>query len=259
MFLLGRGGQMVSVLFSALSLLGASAVYWVLMSNFLYHTVKYLYGKKIATLFLKLSLLITFNCTFSTDLITNPTSGHLFSSDDDNTSSFNRKYFKNHIVVYLIIHFSLIFSVFCPDHINNVSYKALLTGIFNQSGTSTFDKIWNLDLTVPIYMAVLLLPLICLKSATFFTKFNALGTVSVFYIVAFVCTKASQWGLHVEFTDTSSPYYIPLMRSNFPALSGMLALALYLHNCVVSIMKNNRHQENNASFSFYSIVHLARN
>ena len=56
MFLLGRGGQMISVLFSALSLLGASAVYWVLMSNFLYHTVKYLYGKKIATLFLKLSL-----------------------------------------------------------------------------------------------------------------------------------------------------------------------------------------------------------
>ena len=249
---------MVSVLFSALSLLGASAVYWVLMSNFLYHTVKYLYGKKIATLFLKLSLLITFNCTFSTDLITNPTSGHLFSSDDDNTSSFNRKYFKNHILLSTFSLFSCIL-VFCPDHINNVSYKALLTGIFNQSGTSTFDKIWNLDLTVPIYMAVLLLPLICLKSATFFTKFNALGTVSVFYIVAFVCTKASQWGLHVEFTDTSSPYYIPLMRSNFPALSGMLALALYLHNCVVSIMKNNRHQENNVSCSFYSIILLARN
>lgn len=45
MFLLGRVGQWVSVLFSALSLLGASAVYWVLMSNFLYHTVKYVYGK----------------------------------------------------------------------------------------------------------------------------------------------------------------------------------------------------------------------
>jgi sodium-coupled neutral amino acid transporter 9 len=47
MFLLGRVGQWVSVLFSALSLLGASAVYWVLMSNFLYHTVKYVYGKEL--------------------------------------------------------------------------------------------------------------------------------------------------------------------------------------------------------------------
>ena len=113
------------------------------------------------------------------------------------------------------------------------------------SATSTFDTYWNLDLTVPIYLALLLLPLISFKSATFFTKFNALGTVSVFYIVAFVITKASQWGFHVEFSDESSPFFVPLIRSNFPALSGMLALALYLHNCVVSIMKNNRHQENN--------------
>jgi len=40
---------------------------------------------------------------------------------------------------------------------------------------STFDAIWNLNLTVPLYLAVLLFPLICFKSATFFTKFNALG------------------------------------------------------------------------------------
>lgn len=138
----------------------------------------------------------------------------------------------------------LTIAVFCPDHTKNVSLS-LLSGIFDQSETSMFDRIWNLDLTVPIYMALLLLPLICLKSATFFTKFNALGTVSVFYIMAFVFTKASQWGLHVEFVDTTSPFYVPLVRSNFPALSGMLALALYLHNCVVSIMKNNRQQENN--------------
>ena len=51
MFLLGRVGQWVSVLFSALSLLGASAVYWVLMSNFLYHTVKYVYGKNWNVIF----------------------------------------------------------------------------------------------------------------------------------------------------------------------------------------------------------------
>ncbi len=157
----------------------------------------------------------------------------------------------NYVVAYpfflYLIYIFVLLTVFCPDHINNVSYTSVLSGVFNQSGTSTFDKIWNLDLTVPIYMAFLLLPLICLKSATFFTKFNALGTVSVFYIMAFVSTKATQWGLHVEFSDTASPFYVPLVRSNFPALSGMLALALYLHNCVVSIMKNNRRQENNVS------------
>ena len=126
-------------------------------------------------------------------------------------------------------------------HVNNMLGDSFL------DEPSAFDKYWNLGLTVPIYLALLLFPLLCLKSATFFTKFNALGTVSVFYIVTFVIIKASQWGIHVEFYDTSSPFYVPLARSNFPALSGMLALALYLHNCVVSIMKNNRHQENNVS------------
>lgn len=143
----------------------------------------------------------------------------------------------------------ILFSVFCPERINNVSKWNLSdTLISSPNGTvSTFDSYWNLGLTVPIYLAVLLLPLICFKSATFFTKFNALGTVSVFYIVAFVVIKASQWGIHIEFVDTTSPFFVPLLRPNFPALSGMLALALYLHNCVVSIMKNNKDQENNVS------------
>ena len=47
-FLLGRTGQVVAILFSAMSLLGASIVYWVLMSNFLYNTVKYFYYGKFA-------------------------------------------------------------------------------------------------------------------------------------------------------------------------------------------------------------------
>ena len=77
--------------------------------------------------------------------------------------------------------------------------------------------------------------------------------------MAFVITKASSWGLHVEFNDKTSPFYVPLFQSNFPALTGMLALALFLHNCVVSIMKNNRHQENNVTISFiltkYFLLH----
>lgn len=39
--LLGRSAQVIAVVFSALTILGALVVYWVLMSNFLYHTVDY--------------------------------------------------------------------------------------------------------------------------------------------------------------------------------------------------------------------------
>ena len=40
----GRVGEYVSVAFSLIALLGAAVVYWVLMSNFLYHSVKFMYG-----------------------------------------------------------------------------------------------------------------------------------------------------------------------------------------------------------------------
>ena len=80
-------------------------------------------------------------------------------------------------------------------------------------------------------------------------KYLVAGTLSVFYIVSFVMTKAGQWGWNVEFEDASSPLYIPFVRPSFPALSGMLSLALFLHNCVVAIMKNNRHPENNVNFT----------
>ena len=68
-------------------------------------------------------------------------------------------------------------------------------------------------------------------------------------------TKAGQWGWNVEFEDASSPLYIPFVRPSFPALSGMLSLALFLHNCVVAIMKNNRHPENNVNFYKYFLIY----
>lgn len=42
---LGRWGEYGSVFFSLSALLGAMIVYWVLMSNFIYNTVTFIYGK----------------------------------------------------------------------------------------------------------------------------------------------------------------------------------------------------------------------
>lgn len=43
--LLGPHSERLAKTFSLVVLLGANIVYWILMSNFLYHTVDYLYGK----------------------------------------------------------------------------------------------------------------------------------------------------------------------------------------------------------------------
>lgn len=45
---LGRWVEVVSVVFSLISLLGAVVVYWVLMSNFLFHSVSFIYGLWLA-------------------------------------------------------------------------------------------------------------------------------------------------------------------------------------------------------------------
>ena len=42
---LGRVGEWSAVIFSVIALLGAAAVYWVLMSNFLYNIVYFIYSK----------------------------------------------------------------------------------------------------------------------------------------------------------------------------------------------------------------------
>ena len=44
--LMGRFWEYLGSFFSLLAVTGAAVVYWVLMSNFLYNTVTYVYGKK---------------------------------------------------------------------------------------------------------------------------------------------------------------------------------------------------------------------
>ena len=95
---------------------------------------------------------------------------------------------------------------------------------------------------------IVLLPMISLKSPTVFTKFNSIGTLNVFFLIGVVFYLGFSWGFNTDFQDASSDFYVPMFKPSFPALSGMMALGLFLHNAVITILKNNRYQENNVSF-----------
>ena len=95
----------------------------------------------------------------------------------------------------------------------------------------------------------ILLPLISLKSATFFTKFNSLGTLNIFFLIGVVFYLAITWGIHADISDVNSDAYIPMFKDSFPSLSGMMALGLFIHNAIITIIKKNRYQENNVLFS----------
>uniref|UniRef100_A0A8C9ZAE7 Neutral amino acid transporter 9 n=1 Tax=Sander lucioperca TaxID=283035 RepID=A0A8C9ZAE7_SANLU len=72
------------------------------------------------------------------------------------------------------------------------------------------------------------------------------STISVVYLIVLVTIKAVHLGFHLEFHwfDTAR-LYVPEFRLLFPQFTGVLTLAFFIHNCIVTLMKNNKHQENN--------------
>uniref|UniRef100_A0A8C5HPJ8 Neutral amino acid transporter 9 n=1 Tax=Gouania willdenowi TaxID=441366 RepID=A0A8C5HPJ8_GOUWI len=72
------------------------------------------------------------------------------------------------------------------------------------------------------------------------------GTISVVYLIVLVTVKAARLGFHLEFHwfDTSE-FFVPEFRLLFPQLTGVLTLAFFIHNCIITLMKSNKHQENN--------------
>ncbi|RLW05180.1 hypothetical protein DV515_00005390 [Chloebia gouldiae] len=197
----GSFGQWSSLLFSMVSLVGAMIVYWVLMSNFLFNTGKFIYN-------------------FVHDInVTDIVPG---------TNGSNK--------------------VICPsassDHPSQ--NRSVMFSSGNRTGFELFEEWWDKSKTVPFYLIAVLLPLLNLKSPSFFAKFNVLGTVSVVYLVFLVTVKAAHLGIHLEFNwFTENEFFVPEFRILFPQLTGVLTLAFFIHNCVITLLQNNRNQENN--------------
>ncbi|CAK8675908.1 neutral amino acid transporter 9-like [Clavelina lepadiformis] len=126
-------------------------------------------------------------------------------------------------------------------------FEELLNNTVSNATSNSFYNWWSSTKTVPLFLAILVFPLLNFKSPTFFTKFNCLGTLSVFFVITFVITKAVNWGWNLEFylSDDPNGYQLPEFRATFPALTGMLSLAFFLHNAVITIVKTNKNPENN--------------
>ncbi|XP_035216222.1 sodium-coupled neutral amino acid transporter 9 homolog [Stegodyphus dumicola] len=137
--------------------------------------------------------------------------------------------------------------VYCPSAtpLNN-SFSVPYLSDHSNSTKEIFYQYWEMDGTIPFYIAACFAPLVSLKSPTFFTKLNALGTLSVVYLMIFVIVKGAKWGLHFNTVDPSSVDYVKLFQITFPVLVGTLSLSFFIHNCVLSIMRNQKQPKNNA-------------
>ena len=79
------------------------------------------------------------------------------------------------------------------------------------------------------------------------------------FLIGVVIYYASEWGINVNFDDVTSPEYVPMFKSTFCSLSGMLALGLFIHNAIITIVSNNRYPENNVSYKCFSGLFSYRN
>ncbi|XP_018600382.2 neutral amino acid transporter 9 [Scleropages formosus] len=198
----GALGQWSSLIFSLVSLIGAMVIYWVLMSNFLFNTGKFVYNY-----------------------------AHNVSMADNEygTNGTDR--------------------VVCPfpdTHRNRNDTMYVFHLGDNGTGTEVFDRWWSKTSTIPFYLIILLLPLLNFRSASFFARFTFLGTISVIYLIFLVTLKAFQLGFHLEFHwFHSTEFFVPEFRLFFPQLTGVLTLAFFIHNCIITLMKNNRDQKKN--------------
>lgn len=228
---LGRWGEYGSVFFSLSALLGAMIVYWVLMSNFIYNTVTFIYAQvthdNSSIPMIKNTIACPNPVYASLDVVSSPIHNGTTQLYITNQNGYMGSY---RTTETLVLPF---------EHILNTGGNTTTPG-------DTFSKLWDQTKTVPLFLIAILFPLLNFKSPTFFTKFNALGTISVAYILSFVVIKAIFWGIHLDFNPDHTNMYVPAFSKYFPNLTGTSSLAYFIHNCVITIVRNQKHSENNA-------------
>ncbi|CAH8611526.1 unnamed protein product [Schistosoma bovis] len=212
---LGKPGYILAISFSMLALFGAIIVYYVLMCNFLYYTGDFIYNK-----------------------INNVNNSHL-----DQTFTLWNKTYTGATCSNL---------PFLPnkDHENittpslNYNHKAFNNSL-NTDHISTYNRLWSKTRTVPAWLLIIVVPLISIKSPTFLSKFNALGTICVFYLVILVCLKAGQWGINMDFSSKHPYRIVPQAQTTFISLTGICSLAFFCHNTLHTLTRNQKRPENN--------------
>ncbi|KAG5889545.1 hypothetical protein JTB14_024953 [Gonioctena quinquepunctata] len=152
--------------------------------------------------------------------------------------------------MYNVVHFWHGYISGTNEEQNEVNVKCLKDTILNFNTTnfalqgplnpSNFDSVWDLYSTVPVFLAVLMFPLLNFKSPTFFTKFNSFGTLSVAYLLIFVAIKSFGWGVNIQNWALEFD-----LKPTFCVLSGMLSMSYFIHNIIISVMRQNKHQEHN--------------
>ncbi|KAK6057156.1 hypothetical protein COOONC_05329 [Cooperia oncophora] len=72
-----------------------------------------------------------------------------------------------------------------------------------------------------------------------------LGTISIIYLLIFNGARLVDCGINMNFWNTTSPHYVHNFSWRFPAFTGMLTMSYFIHNAIITMLRNQRNPENN--------------
>jgi len=98
---------------------------------------------------------------------------------------------------------------------------------------------WSETHTVPFLLIPLFLPILQARKVTFFLKLSAFGTVTILILIFYAIVKAATWGINVSYEETS-PEYIQEFTWKGPAMTGILSMAYFFHNSIITLFKHNK-------------------
>nr|AKN21665.1 slc38a-6 [Schmidtea mediterranea] len=227
-FYLGRIGEISAIISSIFVLMSSLIVYYVLLCNFLFLTVLYVFNY----------------------IIDSP--NYAFPENDFPTNTTNPQCFNwlnNSLTSYYVV------SKDPLSHLNNVERYQ----ISGNSSVVLLKALWSENLTVPFWVLIIIFPLISIKSATFVSRFNAFGTISVIYLIILIMFKFIKWGVHLDFANPRN--HVTNFGNHFTALTGICSLAFFIHNAIHYIMSNQDKPENNVrdvsiAYSLVALTYL---
>eukprot|EP00040_Diaphanoeca_grandis_P012866 m.65038 g.65038 ORF g.65038 m.65038 type:complete len:611 (+) comp23511_c0_seq1:188-2020(+) len=131
-------------------------------------------------------------------------------------------------------------------------------GVGNPQATGEFHShLWNPTL-VPIYLVLVLFPLLNFKDIGFFTKFNSLGVLSIIYMLFFVVYTTAFGenypGSPFGGVNMDASFDVKLVNSNLFSLSGVMTLSYFIHNGCLSILRNAKTPANNQRDLFIAFI-----
>ncbi|EDV22291.1 uncharacterized protein TRIADDRAFT_29379, partial [Trichoplax adhaerens] len=126
--------------------------------------------------------------------------------------------------------------VVCPviGAINGTDFESNKTETGNDR---LFDQYWHQTKTVPLYLIVVLFPLMNLPSPVIFNKLSSIGILSSLYLIIFVIIKSSFWTSTI---DTN----FELASPTFPVVTGVVSTAFSIHANLLPVTQCNRNPQN---------------